>query len=155
MANPSNISRPSEPIDPSDLGRTKTQSRGDVYPYDKPISYGKKSGTAWDRISDSLDRADCGPQASQMAPVGLGNRETMGEDGVDAIELEMDALKLDFRNSYDAAQPTTDEMGSPDLFALLTQLDPEFSAETFAPEDEDEMRSIYGLWADRMSGHEE
>lgn len=71
---------------------------------------------------------------------------------MDAMELEMDSLKRDFRDSYESARGETDRMDSPKLFVLLTRLDPDFSAETFAPEDEDEMRSIYDIWARRMSG---
>ena len=174
-----------EPMDPNDRLRQKTQSRGGVYPYDKPVSYGAPRGrgmggderemnpsdgpplarqhktprpqSVWDRISDSLDRIEIGPQAASATPLGYGNHGRMGEqeDGMDAMELETDSLKIDFRNSYDDACSTTDQMDSSDLFGLLTQLDPDFAAETFAPEDEEEMQSIYSTWADRMSGYEE
>lgn len=130
-----------EPLDPNTRVAQKTQSRSDDYPYDKPTSYGQPS--AWERISDGLD------VMQSNAPQG------MGEDGMDALELEMDSLKQDFRGSFDAARETTDQMGPADLFVLLTRLDPDFAAETFAPEDEDEMQGIYSTWADRMSGQEE
>lgn len=177
-----------EPMDPNDRVRQKTQSRGGVYPYDKPVSYGASSHagmngderqdgaddgpplgrqhktprpmTAWDRIADSLSRTEMaptelGPQSASAAPLGYGNHGRMGEDGMDALELEMDSLRNDFRQSYENSTEVTDEMCSTDLFSLLTDLDPDFAAQTFAPEDEDEMRNIYGIWADRMSSPED
>lgn len=114
--------------------------------------------SVWDRmadISDSIRPRELGPQADDAFALGYGNHGRMGEDGMDPMELEMDALRRDFRSSYVDALPTTDRMDSPSLFVLLTKLDPDFAAETFAPEDEDEMRGIYGLWADGMSGLEE
>lgn len=175
-----------DPMDPNDRLRQKTQSRGDVYPYDKPVMYGRSSHagmdgderqdgaddgpplartmkrpdrplSVWDRlsdISDSVVRSVVGSGYESEVPQ-YGSHGRMGEDGMDAIDLEMDALQRDFRDSYQNALPATDEMDSPNLFILLTKMDPDFSAETFAPEDEDEMRGIYSLWADRMSGHEE
>lgn len=109
----------------------------------------KRPKTVWEQITEMVDEAD-----ELTAPLGTGNHGFMG-DGLDPLELEMDALKDEFRCSYEDATPATDEMDSPSLYKLLQQLDPDFSADTFAPEDEDEMRDIYGLWADRMSGHEE
>lgn len=114
--------------------------------------------SVWDRMSDSvvregsLDPVEIGPMGANAAELGYGNHGRMGEDGMDAMELEMDSLKRDFRDSYESARGETDRMDSPKLFVLLTRLDPDFSAETFAPEDEDEMRSIYDIWARRMSG---
>jgi hypothetical protein len=171
-----------DPMDPNDRLRQQTQSRSDDFPYDRPVMYGRSTHagmdgderqdgaddgpppgdehepdrplSVWDRISDSIDRMEQGPQAADAFALGYGNHGRMGEDGMDAIDLEIDALQKDFRSSYDDARPTTDEMHPHDLFVLLTQMDPDFSAETFAPEDEDEMRSIYTLWADRMSGLE-
>lgn len=120
--------------------------------------------SVWDRMSDvsdsivregSMDPVEIGPMGYNADALGYGNHGRMGEDGMDAMELEMDALRKDFRDSYETARCETDRMDAPKLFALLTQLDPDFSAETFAPEDEDEMRGIYSLWADRMSGPDE
>lgn len=115
---------------------------------DRPLS-------VWDRlsdISDSVVRAPIGSgYESELAPqYGAGTHGRMGEDGMDAVELELDSLRKDFRDSYESALSTTDEMDSPSLFVLLTKLDPDFSAETFAPEDEDEMRDVYSTWAGRM-----
>ena len=184
----STFTRP-EPMDPNDRLRQKTQSRGDVYPYDKPTSYGASTHASfdgderqdgadkgpplgrqyrpgrplsvWDRLSDSIVRigsmgSAIGSGYESEVQLGLGNHGRMGEEdeGMDAIDLEIDALQQDFRASYEEALETTYEMDSSSLFTLLTRLDPEFSAETFAPEDEDEMRGIYSLWADRMSGLE-
>lgn len=107
--------------------------------------------SVWDRmsdISDSVVRSVIG--TGYESELGSGLHGRMGEDGMDAMDLEMDSLRRDFRDSYEAARGTTDEMDSPNLFVLLTKLDPDFSAETFAPEDEDEMRDIYSLWASRM-----
>jgi hypothetical protein len=109
-----------------------------------------KTTSTWQRISETIDEIEAGPSV----PLGTGNHGFMG-DGIDPLELEMNALQDEFRCSYEDAAPATDEMDSPSLYKLLQQLDPDFSADTFAPEDEDEMRGIYGLWADRMSGHEE
>lgn len=117
--------------------------------------------SVWDRISDSLDRLEGlpamgnGPEGPLSAPLGYGNHGRMGEGGIDAIELEMDALRQEFRASYEAAMPVTDEMDSPGLFKLLMQLDPDFASETFAPEEQDEMRDIYAGWAERVIGREE
>jgi hypothetical protein len=114
--------------------------------------------SVWDRLSDSVVRtASMGPIGSgyeSEVQLGTGNHGRMGEEdeGMDAVDLEIDALQRDFRSSYEEALETTDGMDSPSLFTLLTRLDPEFSAETFAPEDEDEMRDIYTLWASRMAG---
>jgi hypothetical protein len=174
-----------DPMDPNDRVRQKTQSRATDYPYDMPVMYGRSSHagmdgserqdgadngpplarqqdqpdqplSVWDRlsdISDSVVRSVVG--SGYESELGSGLHGRMGEDGMDAMELEMDALRRDFRDSYDGARHTTDRMDSPDLFVLLTRLDPEFSAETFAPEDEDDMRGIYSTWADRMSGPQE
>jgi len=109
-----------------------------------------KSVSTWARISETVDEIEFGPSQ----PLGTANHGFMG-DGLDPLDLEIDALQDEFRCSYEDATTATDEMDSPSLFNLLMQLDPEFSTDTFAPEDEDEMRGIYGLWADRMSGHEE
>lgn len=172
-----------DPLDPNDRVRQRTQSRADDYPYDKPVSYGASSHagldgserqdgadrgpprprnmrpdrphSVWDRISDSLDVMTNGPQSELSAPLGYGSHGRMGEDGLDAFDLELDALKRDFRSSYEAALPVTDEMEPRDLFTLLTRLDPDFAAETFTPEDENEMRDVYSCWADRVIGREE
>ena len=173
-----------EPLDPNDRLRQKTQTRADVYPYDKPVSYGspRHTGTGgderqvdpdqhppvpknskmpllaknvWERLSEVFDNTEIGPQSPSATPLGYGNHGRMGEDGMDAVELELDSLKIDFKKSYEDALPTTDAMRPQDLFGLLTQLDPDFAAETFAPEDEEEMRDVYGLWASKMSGREE
>ncbi len=142
-------------VQPTDFN-DRTDSRADEYPYDRPTTYGVPSlASVWEQIEEVLDYTEMGPQAASAAPLGYGNHGRMGEDGLDALELEMDALKTDFRQSYEDARPSTDSMRSTDLFGLLMQLDPEFGAETFAPEDEEEMRGIYGLWADKMSGCEE
>lgn len=173
-----------DPLDPNDVIRQKTQSRAADYPYDKPTSYGASSHagmdgderqdgaghggpplgredrpdmplSVWDRMSDSIDRSAIGSGYESEVQLGLGNHGRMGEDGMDAIELELDAIRRDFLDSYRDATPVTDEMDSPSLFVLLTQLDPDFSAETFAPEDENEMRDIYSCWAARAVGREE
>jgi hypothetical protein len=118
---------------------------------DRPLS-------VWDRMSDLADsltrESAIGSGYESEVDLGLGSHGRMGEDGMDAFDLEMDALRRDFRSSYDAARPVTDRMDSPKLFVLLTRMDPDFAADTFAPEDEEEMRGIYSLWADRMSGLE-
>ncbi len=122
--------------------------------------------SVWDRMSDSIDRLEGlpymsqGPDTELASTLGYGTHgrlgeDDMGEDGMDAIDLELDSLKRDFQDSYVAALPTTDEMDSPSLFKLLTDLDPDFAAETFAPEDENEMRDVYGTWAARAIGREE
>lgn len=173
-----------DPMDPNDRVRQRTQARRSDFPYDRPVMYGRSTHASfdgderqdgaddgpplarqsrpdrplsvWDRLSDISDAVVRGPIGSGYeSELGSGIHGRMGEDGMDAAELEMDALRRDFRDSYEAALPTTDGMASPDLFVLLTRLDPDFSAETFAPEDEDEMRGIYSLWADRMSGPSE
>ena len=113
--------------------------------------------TVWDRMSDitdGIERSAIGSGYESEVDLGLGYHGRMGEEGMDPFELEMDSLRQDFRNSYQNAAQVTDRMSSPSLFVLLTKLDPEFSAETFAPEDEDEMRGVYSQWADRMSGPE-
>lgn len=118
---------------------------------DRPMS-------VWDRMSDitdGLERSAIGSGYESEVDLGLGNHGRMGENGMDPFEMELDSLRQDFRNSYQNAEPVTSKMDSPTLFVLLTKLDPDFSAETFAPEDEDEMRGIYSHWADRMSGPEE
>lgn len=173
-----------DPLDPNDKLRQKTQSRADDFPYDKPTSYGASSHagmdggerqdgaskepplgrqqtrppmplSVWDRMSDSINRSAIGSGYESEVQLGLGNHGRMGEDGMDAIDLELDAVRRDFLSSYEDALPVTDEMDSPNLFTLLTQLDPDFSAETFAPEDENEMRDIYSCWAARAIGREE
>lgn len=173
-----------DPMDPNDRIRQNTQSKGIEFPYDRPTSYGASSHagmdgderqdgaddgpplprqprpdqplSVWDRVSDALQRESAiGTGYESEVEIGYGQpRGRMGEDGLDAIDLEMDALQRDFRDSYEGAKPATDVMSPKDLFALLSELDPEFSSETFAPEDEDEMRGIYSAWADQMSGLE-
>lgn len=145
-----------DPADPNDYVRQKTQSREPSYPYDRPISYGRekpgiRARSVWENISQNYGP---GPEADDAVMLGYGNHGRMGEDGLDALELELDSLKRDFLSSYEAARPTTDSMDSPALFSLLNQLDPEFAAETFAPEDENEMRDVYGLWASRVLDRE-
>jgi hypothetical protein len=61
----------------------------------------------------------------------------------------MDALRSDFRNSFVQARPIAQKMGRRDLFTLLLQLDPEYGAELFAPED-DEMQSVFDTWGQHV-----
>ena len=118
--------------------------------------------SVWDRMSDAIDRdmegmpyLSNGPETELSAPLGYGNHGRMGEDGLDALELEMDAVRRDFVDSYNRAKPATDGMDSRSLFKLLGELDPDFAAETFAPDEQDEMRDIYACWASRAIGREE
>lgn len=137
-------------MDPNDELRLQGSARDDTFPYDKPV--GKN---VWESIMEELNVIELGPQGASATPLGYGNHGRMGEDGMDALDLEIDSLQKDFRDSYEQSLPTTISMHPKQLFSLLHTLDPDFSAETFAPEDEEEMRGIYSLWADRMSGLEE
>lgn len=93
----------------------------------------------------TLDPYEPGPQADDALRLGYGNHGRMG-DGVDPQELDMDALRNDFRDSFITSLPVVQGMGSKGLFALLMDLDPEYSAELFAPDDDGEMLDVYNHW---------
>lgn len=163
-------------IDPNDLQRQRTQSRADDYPYDSPTSYGGPIGTdmdgaayqrspdqdpprprnkrpedivpqnVWQQIESLLDPYQAGPQAPDAAQLGYGNHGLMGDGGMDPDELDMDALRQDFRDTFLGTLPKAQSMGSKGLFALLVQVDPEYSAELFAPDDDSEMFDTYSQW---------
>lgn len=93
----------------------------------------------------TLDPYEPGPQAPDAPRLGYGNHGRMG-DGIDPQELDMDALRSDFRDSFVASLPVVQGMGRQGLFALLMDLDPEYSAELFAPDDDSEMLDTYCDW---------
>lgn len=96
-------------------------------------------------MRESLDVYEPGPNAPDAPRLGYGNRGRMG-DGFDPFDLEIDALKNDFRQSFQASLPHVQAMGRKGLFNLLVQLDPDFSAEVFGPEDDEEALDIYTKW---------
>lgn len=125
-----------------------TMSRSDDYPYDREISYGRDSHDAVAMSNDlELDRTK---NVWEDLAIGCG----LG-DGMDPFELELDALRGDFKTAFLDALNQTDSMDSPSLFGLLNELDPEFAAQTFAPEEDDEMRAIYQTWGGRVLSPDE
>ncbi len=164
-----------DPIDPNDELRQRTQARSDNYPYDMPVSYGHglsvdDGGAAyqdgfeneppvprrkrpeddvpkdvWEMLESALDVYEPGPQADDAARLGYGNHGRMG-DGLNPAELDMDALRNDFRTSFLDTLPRAQSLGRKGLFALLVDLDPEYSAELFAPDDDSEMADTYSAW---------
>lgn len=102
----------------------------------------------WNLASEGLGRLapyEPGPQASNAAGLGYGSHGLMG-DGVSPDELDIDALRQEFRDSFERSLPVAQEMGRSDLFALLMDLDPEYSVELFAPSDDSEMFDLYKEW---------
>lgn len=102
-------------------------------------------------FSPAAETYEPGPQASDAAFFGYGDRGRLG-DGVDPHELDMDAARSDFRDSFLDTLPQTQSMDAKDLFTLLAQLDPDFAAELFAPDDDSEMSDIYVDWGQRNAG---
>ncbi len=94
---------------------------------------------SWNRLSEAL---------------GMGfmdhDEPVMGVGGMDACELDMDALRQDFMCSFQDSMPKAQTMGSKGLFTLLMQLDPEYSAELFAPDEDEEMLDTYSDWGQRV-----
>ncbi len=159
------FSRP-DPMDPNDRKRQQTQARSGDYPYDMPVMYGRDVGV--DDNGSSYQFADSpnppptprNKKASDEVPkdpwtlaseslgfpsVSSDDIDGMG-DGFDPVELDIDALRQEFRDSFMGTLPKAIAMGSIGLFKLLTQVDPDFSAELFAPDEDDEMGSIYKQW---------
>jgi hypothetical protein len=125
-------------------------ARDPVYPYDRPITYGTQRyrtadgpiespqpNTAWEELEESLASGD------------------MGTDGLAPDELELDVLRNQFRRMFDDSLADVQGFDSPSLFVLLADLDPDFAAQTFAPEDDSEMASIYNAWGAHVVGPEE
>jgi len=113
------------------------------------IPYGQR-GVAWEQLESLLDPYSPGDQADDAPRLGYGNQGRMGEDGLDPHELDLDALRNDFKNSFTDTLPVARRLGSKGLFGLLVQLDPEYSAELFAPESDDEMGDLYSDWGARV-----
>jgi len=91
------------------------------------------------------DTYEPGPQANDAARLGYGNHGRLG-DGVDPFQLDLDALRNDFRQSFTDTLPQAQKLGRKGLFALLVQLDPDYSAELFAPDEDSEMMDTYTGW---------
>lgn len=169
-----------EPMDPNDRVRQKTQSRAGDYPYDKPVMYGQglrvdpntqaanpafstarppvprnkrpedvPVQNAWNLAREALDTYEPGPNAPDAGRLGYGSHGRMG-DGLDPLSMELDDLKQDFRNSFVQTLPVALSLPSRDLFSLLMDLDPEYTADLFAPEDDSEMQDTYTDWADKV-----
>lgn len=113
------------------------------------IPYGQR-GRAWEQLESLLDPYSPGDQADDALHLGYGNQGRMGEDGIDAHELDLDALRTDFRDVFIDTLPVAQKLGSKGLFGLLIQLDPEYSAELFAPDEDDEMSDLYTDWGERV-----
>ncbi len=107
-------------------------------------------GAAWEQLESMLGTYTPGEQADDAFSLGYGSHGRMGEGGMDPVELDMDSLRQDFRTSFLDTLPDALEMGSQGLFALLVQLDPEYSAELFAPDDDEEMCGLYSDWGNRV-----
>lgn len=164
-----------EPMDPNDRIRQRTQSRATDFPYDMPVTHGRPMGTGmdgaefqrepdhtppvprnlkasdmaqhsvWEQLGSMLSPYEPGEQAADAPRLGYGNHGRMG-DGLDPFDLEIDALRQDFKTSFMDTRPQAQSLGRKGLFSLLVQLDPDYSAELFAPDDDDEMGSIYDDW---------
>ena len=104
------------------------------------------ANSIWEAIESVLDEPDHDPDALNL---GQGAMGSMGP-GIDAIELDIDALRQDFRNSFMDTLPKAQSLGKKGLFSLLVDLDPEYSAELFAPDDDAEMDSIYQDWGQHV-----
>ena len=113
------------------------------------MPYGQR-GRAWEQLESLLDPYSPGDQADDAPSLGYGNTGRMGEDGMEPCDLDLDALRNDFRTAFVDTLPIASKMGSKRLFGLLVQLDPEYSAELFAPESDDEMNDLYSDWGDRV-----
>lgn len=106
----------------------------------------------WNLANEALGRLgnyEPGSQADDAAALGYGNHDLMG-DGLSPEELDMDALRHEFRTSFEESLPVAREMGRHDLFTLLVDLDPEYSADLFAPDDDSEMLHLYTDWGRRL-----
>jgi len=106
-------------------------------------------GTVWEAADNALDTYEAGPQAPDAPQFGQGAHGLMG-DGIDPFELDLDALRNDFRTSFDETLPKARQLGRKGLFALLVDLDPEYSAELFAPDEDDEMADVYDRWGQHV-----
>ncbi len=141
----------------TDMGGASYQRLPDVtppHPQNKGASKmiaKKASGQAWEQL-ESMLLSPYGPgsQAYDAPQLGYGKHGLMGDDGMDPHELDMDALRQDFRDTFLDTLPRAHKLGSKGLFSLLVQVDPEYSAELFAPDDDSEMIDTYNDWGQHV-----
>ncbi len=107
------------------------------------------------RHDPDTQTAGIGDQGQNADLMGYGNHGRMGEDGMDAIQLDLDTCRDDFKTSFQDSLPKALSLGKTGLFKLLTGLDPEYSAQMFAPDEDDELGAIYSDWGAQMSGPEQ
>ncbi len=107
--------------------------------------------SVWEELEESLSLGtyEPGPNAPDALALGYGNRGRMG-DGVDPYELELDVLRQQFKDSFVDTLPQAQDLGRSGLFHLLVQLDPDYSAELFGPDDDDEAFDIYTDWGQHV-----
>lgn len=150
-------------------------------PGEKPR--GRLMGRNWDAIDrmlvpdlDEVDGEGEGDREVSLRPVSIGitgnnafsygyGANGLGADvgvcedltvgGLDPFEVEMDALKRDFRDSYRSTRSEVGKMKAPQLVALLMDLDPEYAAERLAPEEDADAADIYDCWALGFGGTHE
>ena len=109
----------------------------------------------------SLSPVEVGPTGKGAASFGYGRygmrevHEDLTLGGRDPFELEMDALQSDFRDSYRDTRHIVARMRGPELVRLLMDLDPDYAAERFAPEADDDVADTYDCWALGLGGPEE
>jgi hypothetical protein len=112
----------------------------------------------WD-AEDAVERAGSRPLKRESAwgrlAEGLEIIAPMGDGGLDAMGLELDAQRAAFRDSFAETLPVVDRMDAPSLVALLMDLDPEYAAETLAPDDEAEAQDMYRRWGSYALGEEQ
>lgn len=106
-------------------------------------------GNPWRQLEALTDPHDVGPQAYNAARLGYGNMGLMG-DGTGVEDLDIDVLRQDFKDTFTSTMPVAMKLSPQSLFKMLTHLDPDFAAELFAPEDEEEMQGIYSDWGNRV-----
>jgi len=148
--------------------RQKTHRRAGNFPYDDVVDYGKSNspdsagivrpdaGYHGPLVPKRLKPRDIVPKSvwESLADVVGIPTETMG-DGFDPIDLEIDAVKDEFKAVFTHSLPHADGMDSRSLFILLTDLDPDYVAQKFAPGEDDEMRAIYHSWGEDICDPDE
>lgn len=160
-----------DPMDPNDVQRQRTQSAAPEYPYDRPTSYGKATGTdmdggsyqidggdgpppgeeqdpdrpmsVWDRLSDSMDLepVEIGPQGRGADELGYGSHGLRGETLV--IASDEDDL-LDLKAAFVDMLCPDDEPEAPagDLVSLLMAQELDTDADGEDPGSDD----MYDQW---------
>ncbi len=109
--------------------------------------------SVWDNLREVLGKAgppmENGPTGPLATAMRYGQNGRMGEGGMDAMDLEMDAIRGDFKDSFLAAEPHVRQMKRPELLALLVDLDPDYAVDRFDLDDAN-LYNAFGDWGHRV-----